>query len=605
MPAPIIGIDLGTTNSVVAILRGDKPEVIPNAEGNKTTPSIVLFEQNGQTIVGELAKRQWLARPTETVRSIKRLMGRRFSEIKDQRERFPYELVGNNQDQVRVKIHGVEHSPEEISAEILRKMKESAEAFLDEDVAQAVVTVPAYFNDSQRQATKKAGEMAGLDVLRIINEPTAAALAYGLGKESTEHVAIFDFGGGTFDISILDLDEDVFEVRSTCGDTALGGDDVDRCLFDFIRTEIGEQTGLDIKNDPTAVQRVMEMAEKVKCELSTLESTTINLPFIIADPSGPKHYLRTLTREEFEKMCGPLFQRLLRPCEQAIADARLKIEEVSTVLLVGGSTRIPTVRTLVRQFFRRDPSTSINPDEAVALGAAIQAGVMTGSLREVLLLDITPLSLGIELQGGIFAPLILRNSSIPTSAKKRFTTVRDNQTAVWVHVLQGERKQARENRTLGHFRLAGIPPAPREIAEIEVNFSIDANGILTVGAMDLTSGVSQGINIESFLQAIDGDPEVMVEEAEKKAEEDRRFLRETRQKVRFLRTVEMFSTFVNRYQGKLEETDLAELKKAMLRLDIALTQNDFASAEQADKEMNEICNRYSDMFYRHKLSYSA
>jgi len=605
MSAPIVGIDLGTTNSVVAILRGDKPEVIPNAEGNKTTPSVVLFEQTGQTIVGDLAKRQQLSRPKETVRSIKRLMGRRYTELKSQLERCAYEVVPGPQDQVRVRINGSDHSPEEVSAEVLRKMKESAEAFLDDEVRQAVVTVPAYFNDSQRQATKKAGELAGLDVLRIINEPTAAALAYGLGKGATEHVAVFDFGGGTFDISILDLDQDVFEVRSTCGDTQLGGDDVDRCLFDFIRTEIGEQTALDINNDPTAVQRVMEMAEKVKCELSTLESTTINLPFIVADQAGPKHYLRTLAREEFEKMCAALFQRLLRPCEQAVSDARLTTTEISTVLLVGGSTRIPAVRKLVKKFFGRDPSTSVNPDEAVALGAAIQAGVMTGSLREVLLLDITPLSLGIELQGGIFSALIPRNSSIPTSAKKRFTTVRDNQTAVWVHVLQGERKIARENRTLGHFRLTGIPPAPREIAEIEVNFTIDANGILSVTAMDVTSGVSQGINIESFLQTIDGDPEVMVEQAEKRAEEDRQFLRETRQKVRFLRSLEMFGTFVDRYQGKLEEADLAMIKKAMIRLDIALNQSDFATAEASEKELNEICNRYADMFYKHKLGYMA
>jgi len=605
MSAPIVGIDLGTTNSVVAILRGDKPEVIPNAEGNKTTPSVVLFSPDGATIVGELAKRQSLARPTETVRSIKRLMGRRYYEIQDQRERFLYEVTKNEQDLVRVKIHGVEHSPEEISAEILRKMKESAEAFLDEEVIQAVVTAPAYFNDGQRQATKKAGDLAGLEVLRIINEPTAAALAYGLGKKTSEHVAVFDFGGGTFDISILDLDQDVFEVRSTCGDTVLGGDDIDRTLYDFIRNEIGEQTGLDINNDPSAVQRVMEMAEKVKCELSTLGSTAINLPFIIADEAGPKHYLRTLAREEFEKMCASLFQRLVGPCEQALSDARLKREEISSILLVGGSTRIPAVRRIVRQIFGREPSTAVNPDEAVALGAAIQGGVLTGSLREVLLLDVTSLSLGIELQGGVFAPLIPRNSSIPTSAKKRFTTVRDNQMAVWIHVLQGERKQARENRTLGHFRLTGIPPAPREIPEIEVAFNLDANGILSVGATDVTTGVSKGVNIESYLQTVDGDPEKLIEDAEKKAEEDRRFLRETRQKVRYLRSLEMYSTFVHRYQGKLEENDLAQIKKTMMRLDVALTQNDFATAEQAESELSEACSRYSDLFYSHKLGYTT
>jgi len=605
MSGSIIGIDLGTTNSVVATLRGGKPEVIPNAEGNKTTPSVVLFEQNIQVVVGELAKRQMVARPGETVRSIKRLMGRRFTEVRDQMSRFSFNLVSNEQDQIRVRIHEVDHSPEEVSAEILKKMRDSAEVFLDEEVTQAVVTVPAYFNDSQRQATKKAGEMAGLEVLRIINEPTAAALAYGLGKNATEHVAVFDFGGGTFDISILDLDQDVFEVRSTCGDTALGGDDIDRTLYEFVRNEIGEQTGLDVSNDLTAVQRVMEMAEKVKCELSTLETTTINLPFIVADATGPKHYSRTLTREEFNVLIAPFLDRLLIPCRQALSDAKLKAEEISTILLVGGSTRIPAVRKLAHDFFGREPSTSVNPDEAVALGAAIQAGVMTGSLQEVLLLDVTPLSLGIELEGEVFASLIPRNSSIPTSAKKRYTTTRDNQTAVWIHVLQGERRRARENRTLGHFRLTGIPPVPREIPEIEVTLAIDANGILNVSALDLTSGASQSMNIQSFLQTIEGDPEKMVEEAERKAEEDRRFVRETRQKMRFHRAVEMYAAFVEHYQGRLDETDLALMKKAMMRLDVALTQNDLATAEQTDSELSEICNRYSELFFKHKLGYTG
>ena len=605
MSAPIVGIDLGTTNSVVAILRGDKPEVIPNAEGSKTTPSVVLYEPNGRTIVGELAKRQSVARPNETVRSVKSLMGRRYGEVKERAAHLGYEIVANDQDQVRIRMHERQVAPEETSAEVLRKMKESAEAFLDEAVTQAVVTVPAYFNDSQRQATKRAGELAELEVLRIINEPTAAALAYGLGRAANEHIAVFDFGGGTFDISILDLDSDVFEVRATCGDTALGGDDIDHLLYEFIRKRIEEETGLNIAFDRAAVQRVMEMAEKVKCELSTLESTTISLPFIAADDTGPRHFQHTLTRADFERLIGPLLQWLLRPCEQALRDAHLAPEEIATVLLVGGSTRIPAVRALAKQFFGREPSTSISPDEAVALGAAIQAGVLTGSLQEVLLLDVTPLSLGIELQGGIFAPLIPRNSSIPTSAKKRFTTVRDNQTAVWVHVLQGERRQARENRTLGHFRLTGVTAAPREIPEIEVSFGIDANGILSVSAMDLTSGASQGMNIETYLQTVDGDPEKLVAEAEKKAEEDRQFLRDTRQKIRFHRTLEMFITFAERFQGKIDDSDMESLKRAMMRLDIALAQNDFHKAEQAELEMTDICNRYSEYFLTHKLGYAG
>jgi molecular chaperone DnaK len=605
MSAPIIGIDLGTTNSVVAILREGKPEVIPNSEGSKTTPSVVLFEPNGKVVVGELAKRQCIARPAETVRSIKSLMGRRYTEVKDRIANLSYTVTANEQDQLRVQMQDREYSPEEISAEILKKMKESAEAFLDEEVSQAVVTVPAYFNDSQRQATKRAGELAGLEVLRIINEPTAAALAYGLGKDANEHIAVFDFGGGTFDISILDLDQDVFEVRSTCGDTSLGGDDIDQLLYTHIRKEILDETGVDICNDRSAVQRVMEMAERVKCELSTLDATAISLPFVAADETGPKHYQSTIKREAFERMIGPVVQWLLRPCDQAIRDAKLTAADISTVLLVGGSTRIPAVRALARQFFNREPSTSINPDEAVALGAAIQAAVLTGNLQEVLLLDVTPLSLGIELQGGVFAPLIPRNASIPTAARKRFTTVRDEQTSVWVHVLQGERKIARENRTLGHFRLTGITPAPSEIPEIEVAFSIDANGILSVSAMDVTSGISQSINIESYLQAIDGDPERLIAEAERKAEEDRQFVRDTRMKVRFLRSLEMFSTFLERFQGRMDEQDIEQLKRGMLRLDIALSQNDFPKAEQADLELSEVCNRYSEFFMSHKVGYSA
>ncbi|MBM3333221.1 molecular chaperone DnaK [Candidatus Sumerlaeota bacterium] len=605
MATPIVGIDLGTTNSCVAFLRSGKPEVIPNAEGSRVTPSVVQYDEAGQVFVGELAKRQLIVNPAETVRSIKRLIGRRFSEIRSDLSRFPYTVVGGEQDQIRIKIHGVDHSPEEISAEVLRKMKESAEAFLDEDVTQAVVTCPAYFNDSQRQSTKKAAELAGLEVLRIINEPTAASLAYGLGKGSSEHVAVFDFGGGTFDISILDLDKDVFEVRATCGDTALGGDDIDRILYEWIRTSIGEETGLDVNSDISAAQRVMVMAEKVKCELSAMESTTISLPFIVADAAGPKHYSATLTRQQFDEMIQPILERLLIPSRQALADAKLRPSEIATVLLVGGSTRILAVRRLVRDFFHREPSTSVNPDEAVAVGAAIQGGVLTGSLREVLLLDVTPLSLGIEVEGGVFSPLIPRNSSVPTTAKKRFTTVRDNQTAVWIHALQGERRVARENRTLGHFRLTGIPPAPREIPEIEVTFAIDANGILNVTATDVTSGVSQGINIESFLQAIEGDPEKTIEEAEKRADEDRRFLRETRQKIRYHRTAEMFASFVDRFQEKIEPADFEQIKKALVRLDFAVVQGDFDSAEQAENELTEMCNRYAEEFTRHKLGWSA
>jgi len=520
--AKVIGIDLGTTNSCVAVMEAGEPKVIPNPEGMRTTPSVVAFTKTGERLVGQVAKRQAITNPENTVFSIKRFMGRRHHEVLSEEKLVPYKIVEAPNGDVRVSAGDKEYSPPEISAMILQFMRNAAEEYLGEKITQAVVTVPAYFNDSQRQATKDAGKIAGLEVLRIINEPTAASLAYGLEKKKDEKIAVFDLGGGTFDISILELGEGVFEVRATNGDTHLGGDDFDQRVIDWMADEFKKQYGIDLRKDRMALQRLKEAAEKAKCELSTTMQTNLNLPFVTADSSGPRHLDLTLSRAKLEQLVDDLIQRTVQPCKQALQDAKLSPQDIDEVILVGGQTRMPKVQELVKSLFGKEPHKGVNPDEVVAVGAAIQAAVLSGEVKDILLLDVTPLSLGIETLGGVLTRLIERNTTIPTKKSQIFSTAADNQTAVSIHVLQGEREMAIDNRTLGRFDLVGIPPAPRGMPQIEVAFDIDANGIVHVSAKDLGTGKEQSIKIQASSGLSDQEVNKMVKDSEAHQEEDKK-----------------------------------------------------------------------------------
>ena len=593
----IIGIDLGTTNSVVAVMEGKEPKVIANKEGNRLTPSVVAFNDKGETLVGDTARRQAVTNPRRTIYSIKRFMGRRHNEVAGEEKMVPYEVVGGPEDYVKVKAGDQTSTPPEISAKILRSLKESAESYLGHKVNKAVITVPAYFNDAQRQATKDAGQIAGLEVMRIINEPTAAALAYGLEKKAQEKIVVFDLGGGTFDVSVLEVADGVFRVISTNGDTHLGGDDFDQTLINHVADQFKKEQGIDLRKDTMALQRLQEACEKAKKELSSAQSTDINLPFITADATGPKHLQLSITRAQFEQMCDALVERCRGPVVQALKDAKLDPKDIDEVVLVGGSTRIPKVQELVKKLFSKEPHKGVNPDEVVALGAAIQGGVLGGEVQDVLLLDVTPLSLGIETEGGLFTKLVERNTTVPTERKQVFSTAADNQQAVTVSVYQGERPMARDNRLLGQFNLDGIPPAPRGTPQIEVKFDIDANGILSVSAKDLGSNKEQTVKIEQSSGLNEAEIERMRKDAELNAEDDKRKLRLAEVRNRSEALCFQTEKLVKENGEKLSASDKAPLEAAITKAREVAKGEDVDAIQSAHDALEQAAHALTKVLY--------
>ena len=603
----IIGIDLGTTNSVVAVMEGGEPTVIPNSEGGRTTPSVVAFAKDGERLVGQVARRQAITNPENTVFSIKRFMGMRHSEVEAERKRVPYSVDRDARDRLTVKLPNGEkdYTPPELSAMVLQKMRQTAEDYLGSTVTQAVITVPAYFNDAQRQATKDAGKIAGLQVMRIINEPTAAALAYGLDKKKDEKIAVFDLGGGTYDISILEIGDGVFEVKATNGDTHLGGDDFDQVLIDWLVAEFKRDQGIDLSQDSMALQRLKEAAEKAKMELSSTTSTDINLPFITATAEGPKHLNYALSRAKFEQLVDPLVQRTIPPMEKALSDAKLTADDIDEVVLVGGSTRMPKIQEVVAEFFEQEPHRGVNPDEVVAVGAAIQGGVLAGDVKDVLLLDVTPLSLGIETLGGVMTPLIERNTTIPTKKMEVFSTAEDNQTTVEIHVLQGERKMALDNRTIGKFQLTGIPPAPRGVPQVEVSFDIDANGILHVAAKDRATEKEQKVRIEASSGLSDAEIDKMVKDAESNAAEDEKRREHAEARNHLDSLVYQVEKDSKEWGDKVADDTRGRLDAALERGKAALKGDDVPEINEARDELMQAFSAAGQEMYQAQAAQAA